>query len=144
MESDPESERSDQEPDKENQEDSDVVQELRKKLAVAQALAKRSKRKGSRGRHARKGRSSASAIKNLVRETTKSELFKEVKFISNDDELMYTTRMVMNMLDLKDHENLSGQKLEDAQANWIADHCDTFAKPSTFGGTMFRASYRSM
>ena len=58
-------------------------------------------------------------------DTVKSELFKEVKFISNDDELMYATRLVMNMLDLKDHQNLSGQKLEDAQANWIADHCDT-------------------
>ena len=25
----------------------------------------------------------------------------------------------------RDYQNLSGQKLEDAQANWIADHCDT-------------------
>ena len=31
----------------------------------------------------------------------------------------------MDMLDLKDHQNLSGQKLAEAEANWIAEHCDT-------------------
>ena len=114
MESDEESVNSDPEPNQENQEGVEVVEELWKQLAIAQARVKRSKKRGSRGWRTRKGRSSTSAIDNLVYDTVKSELFKEVKFISNDDELMYATRLVMNMLDLKDHKNLSGQKLADA------------------------------
>ena len=92
MELDEESVNSDPEPNQENQEGGEVVEELRKQLAIAQARVKRSEKKGSRGGRARKGRSSASAMENLVFETAKSELFKEVKFISNDDELMYATR----------------------------------------------------
>ena len=139
VDSDSESEHSDLEPDQENQEGGEVVQELRKKLAIAQARVKRSKQKGSRRRRSRKGKSSSSAIDNLVYDTVKSELFKEVKFISNDDELMYTTKLVMNMLDLKDHQNWRMHKPIGLRSIVIR-----FAKPSTFGGTMFRASYRSM
>ena len=128
MESDEESVHSDPEPNQADKEDSDAIEELRKKLAIANARVKRSERKGSRGGRARKGRSSTSAMENLVYDTAKYELFKEVKFISNDDELMYATRLVMGMLDLKDHKKLSGQKLAEAEANWIAEHCDTVVR----------------
>ena len=68
------------------------IQELEKKLALAQERVKRTESKGSRGGRGRKGKSVSSALENLVYDLAKTDLFKEVKFISSEEELEYATR----------------------------------------------------
>ena len=113
---------SDQEEEKKNPESEERILELQKKLALAEERVKRSERNVSRGGRTKKGRSDTSALENLVYDTAKSELFKFVKFISNEEELIHATTLVMGMLTLKDHEGLTGEKLAKAEAKWVTDH----------------------
>ena len=97
-------------------------------LALAQERVKRSESRGSRGRAGRRGKSVSSAVDNLVYDIAKTDLFKEVKFISSEEELEYATRIVMNIINPQEHEGLSGEKLAKAQAKWITDNCESVRK----------------
>ncbi len=119
---------SDQEEKQPDQESKETILELQKRLALAEERVKRSERKGSRGGRSRKGRSDSSALENLVYDTAKSELFKFVKFISSEEELIYATTLVMGMLTLKEHEGLTGDKLAKAEAKWVTENCETVRK----------------
>ncbi len=114
--------------DTEKKEKDDKILELQQKLALAQERVKRSESKGSRGSRGRKGKSVSSAVDNLVYDIAKTDLFKQVKFINNEDELEYATRIVMNIIEPAEHEGLSGEKLATAQAKWITANCESVRK----------------
>ena len=104
------------------------IQELEKKLALAQERVKRTEAKGSRGGRGRKGKSVSSALENLVYDLAKTDLFKTVKFISSEEELEFATRLVMNMIAPQEHEDLTGKKLAEAEAKWITENCESVRK----------------
>ncbi len=104
------------------------ILELQQKLALAQERVKRSESRGSRGGRGRKGRSVSSAVDNLVYDIAKTDLFKQVKFINNENELEYATRMVINIIKPAEHEGLKGEKLAKVQGKWIADNLETVRK----------------
>ena len=127
--SDSEEEPSDTEAEQTKKDDTEsTILELQKKLAIANERARRSDSRGSRGGRGRKGKTVVSALDNLVYDLAKTDLFKQVKFISSEKELEYATKLVMNMVNPQEHEDLTGKKLAEAEANWIADNCETVRK----------------
>ena len=138
--SDLEAEQLDQEPQETETDEKDTkILELKKTIALMGEHVKHSESKTSHGGRGQKGKTVSLALDNLVFNLAKTDLFKEVKFISNEDELEYATRLVMNMIDPQEHQDLTGKKLAEAEAKWIAKNC----KLSMTGGITSRENCRS-
>ena len=98
-----------------------LISENQKLRAIsAAAAASGSRSKGGKKQPLKAGTESATVKE--IQKVTKQFLFPKVKVLKNEKELLRATRIIMEHLDLQNHNGLEGQDLDTAQQIWINEH----------------------
>jgi len=111
----------------ESEDESAQIQKLiseNQKLRAISAAAAASGSGSKRGKKQPLKAGTESATVKEIQKVTKQFLFPKVKVLKNEKELLKATRIIMEHLDLQNHNGLEGQDLDTAQQIWINEHKD--------------------